>query len=487
MEIIRNPPNAASLMMSARSFGNYDLAGALADLIDNSVKANAQNVWIRCLYDDGEPEVVIRDDGHGMSRDELHAAMRPASTNPTSERSPNDLGRFGWGLKTASFSQCRELIVLSTQDYRSSGAVWDLDNIDNWTMGVFSRTQSDRMLSSEFEKGHGTEVVWKKCDRLSEGRSLNSTNFNETIRIAGDKLALVFHRLIEGKSRKYRKLNIEINGTPLEPFDPFYSEHPACQVREKETITISKKRLVVQPYVLPHFSKLSEQEQDRLQGSEGIVRNQGFYVYRNDRLIIHGTWFGLAKHGDLSQLARISIDIPNSMDDLWKITVDKSDAQLPSALKKRLRQIVDGLKKKSARVYTGKGGNLGDNRSISVWARHAKHNEIKYSINKKHPVLQELLDSELSKEVYTALRLIEQNFPVSQFSNDASSKKTEIYQGEISRNELYRLLDLTIPKLMSDETHGQLEKVVEALRHTEPFDRYEGILNDYITKKGWLL
>lgn len=473
--------------MSARSFGNYDLAGALADLIDNSVKADAQNVWITCLYNDGEPEVVIRDDGHGMSRGELHAAMRPASTNPTSERSAKDLGRFGWGLKSASFSQCRELIVLSTQDYSSSGAVWDLDNIDNWTMGVFSRTQSDRMLSSEFENGHGTEIIWRKCDRLSEGSSLNNSNFNETIRIAADKLALVFHRLIEGKSRKYRKLNIEINGTPLEPFDPFYSEHPACQIREKETITISRKRLVVQPYVLPHFSKLSEQEYDRLQGSEGIVRNQGFYVYRNDRLIIHGTWFGLAKHGDLSQLARISIDIPNSMDDLWKITVDKSDAQLPSALKKRLRQIVDGLKKKSRIVYTGKGGKIGDNRSISVWARHAKHNEIKYSINKNHPVVQKILDSNLSSEVSTALRLIEQNFPVSEFSNDASSDNTEIYQGDISRNELYRLMDLTIPELMDGETHKKLGEAVKALKRTEPFDRYESIVDDYIAKKGWLL
>ena len=485
MEIIRNPPNAASLMMSARSFGNYDLAGALADLIDNSVKADAQNVWIRCLYNDGDPEVVIRDDGHGMSRNELHAAMRPASTNPTSERSANDLGRFGWGLKSASFSQCRELIVLSTQDYHSSGAVWDLDTIDNWTMGVFSRSQSDRMLTSEFQKGHGTEVIWRKCDRLSEGSSLNSSNFNETIRTAADKLALVFHRLIEGKSRKYRKLNIEINGTPLEPFDPFYSDHPACQIREKETITISRKRLVVQPYVLPHFSKLTEQEYDRLQGSEGIVRNQGFYVYRNDRLIIHGTWFGLAKHGDLSQLARISIDIPNSMDDLWKITVDKSDAQLPSALKKRLQQIVERLKTKSTRVYTGKGGKVGDSRSISVWARHAKNNEIKYSINKKHPLVQKILASDDDGDLRTALQLIEHNFPVSEFSNDASAENTEIYQGEFSKNELYRLLEQTIPALMVSDGQNRLKRTIEILKRTEPFNKNWAVVTDFLDKKGW--
>lgn len=487
MKSIRNPPNATSLMMSSRSFGNYDLAGALADLIDNSVKAQATNVWITCRYNDGEPKVVIRDDGHGMREEELQDAMRPASTNPTSERSANDLGRFGWGLKSASFSQCRELTVLSSQDYVLCGAVWDLDNIEDWTMGVYTSSQARELLTSPFEGGHGTEIIWQKCDRLSEGRSVNSNGFNEAIRIATDKLALIFHRLIEGKSRKYHKLNIVVNGIALGAYDPFYSEHPACQIREKETIVISRKRLEVQPYILPHHSKLSEDEYERMQGSEGIVRNQGFYVYRNDRLIIHGTWFGLAKHGELSQLARISINIPNSMDDLWKITVDKSDAQLPSALKKRLKQIVDGLKTKSGRVYRGKGGGLGDRGAISVWARHAKHNEIKYSINKKHPVLQKLLASDLASQVNVALQLIEHNFPVAEFSSDASSGRDEIYQGTFTRSEIRRLVDQTIPVLMVGEGRNSLDKTIEILKRTEPFDKNLKIVEEYIAKKGWQL
>ena len=472
-------------MMSARSFGNYDLAGALADLIDNSVKAQAKNVWITCRYNDGEPIVVIRDDGHGMSEEELHDAMRPASTNPTSERSANDLGRFGWGLKSASFSQCRKLTVLSSQDYVLSGAVWDLDNIEEWTMGVYTSRQAEDLLTSPFEGGHGTEIIWQKCDRLSEGRSVNSIGFNEVIRIATDKLALIFHRLIEGKSRKYHKLNIVVNGIALGAYDPFYSEHPACQIREKETIVISGKRLVVQPYILPHHSKLSEDEYERMQGSEGIVRNQGFYVYRNDRLIIHGTWFGLAKHGELSQLARISINIPNSMDDLWKITVDKSDAQLPSALKKRLRQIVECLKTRSTRVHQGKGGNLYDRRAISVWARHVKHNEIKYSINKKHPVINKLLVSDLATEVNFALQLIQQNFPVAEFSTDASSERDQIYQGTFSRSEIVRLLDQTIPEVMANAGQDSLKRTLDILKRTEPFNKNWKIVEEYIAKKGW--
>ena len=91
---IENPPDACSLMTSARSFGNYDLAGALADLIDNSLKARAHNVELLCLFNGGAPEVRVTDDGHGMSEAELHTAMRPANQNPLEERSPDDLGRF---------------------------------------------------------------------------------------------------------------------------------------------------------------------------------------------------------------------------------------------------------------------------------------------------------------------------------------------------------------------------------------------------------
>ena len=124
MEFTRNEPDAVSLMTSARSFGNYDLPGALADLIDNSIKAQARNIWITCLFNVGDPKVTVLDDGYGMTLKELHAAMKPASTNPLAERSPDDLGRFGWGLKSASFSQCKRLTVITNKNGVTSGAEW---------------------------------------------------------------------------------------------------------------------------------------------------------------------------------------------------------------------------------------------------------------------------------------------------------------------------------------------------------------------------
>ncbi len=141
MRFEENPPDAASLMMSARSFGNYDLPGALADLIDNSIRAGAREVCLTCDFGGGSPEIRIRDDGHGMTAEELRRAMRPASANPLAERSPDDLGRFGWGMKSASFSQCTRLLVLTSRDGQVNGCLWDLEDVDGWRMGVLEQAE----------------------------------------------------------------------------------------------------------------------------------------------------------------------------------------------------------------------------------------------------------------------------------------------------------------------------------------------------------
>src|SRR5262249_23669210 len=161
--------------------------------------------------------------------------------------------------------------------------------------------------------------------------------------------------------------------------------------------------------------RLSEYE--RLGGDEGFLRTQGFYIYRNHRLIINGTWFRLAKHGELSQLVRISVELPNSLDHIWKITIDKSDAQLPARLKSRLKQIVDGLKARASRVFRSKGGRI-DTDDTTVWSRHARGGEIRYSINRKHPLIASLLgidDPKTKNAARAVIDVIEQSFPVIAF------------------------------------------------------------------------
>jgi len=475
-------------MMSARSFGNYDLAGALADLIDNSIKAKARTIRLLCLFNEGDPEIRVIDDGHGMSEDELQKAMRPASTNPCEERAPDDLGRFGWGLKSASFSQCRCLTVYTSQKGGFAGASWDLDSLDNWKMAIYSGKEVRNSCSEYLLKGDGTEVVWSKCDRLSEGKSLDQSQFNELIIHARNRLALIYHRYISGEVRG-KKLSIELNGLQVPEYDPFHRHHEATMQLECESLKMpGRKKITVQPYVLPHYSKLKPADLDKLSGDEGLLKNQGFYVYRNHRLIIFGTWFRLVRHGELSQLVRVSVDIPNSLDEIWKITVDKSDAQLPSVLRIRLKQIVDGLKRRSAKVFRSKGGKIHDSGKVSVWKRYVKSGEIRYEINRSHPLVTSLYvdaSEELQARLESALRVIEREFPVMNFGQDIASGTDSINQSVVSPDQFREFLAAALPGLLSD-AKGKINTMVDRIRNVEPFCSNWSYVEDFLVKEGWI-
>lgn len=487
MRYIKNPPDAASLMMSARSFGNYDLPSALADLIDNSIKAKARTVHLTCLLREGGPEVRIRDDGTGMTADELQKAMRPASTNPTAERSPDDLGRFGWGMKSASFSQCRRLTVLSHADGELSGAEWDLDNVDGWRMGVLNQGDIAAIAHPDVLGRKGTEIIWRDCDRLSENGRMQGDAFNELVSHARRRLALLFHRYLSGEAGT-RKLSISLNGQKIEPFDPFHRENNATQSLSPEEILFPDgSSISIKGYILPHFSKLALADYDRLGGEEGFVKNQGFYVYRNNRLIMNGTWFRLVRHGELSQLVRIAIDVPSSMDEMWKITVDKSDAQLPAVLRDRLRSLVQNLKRSSGEVFRSRGSRLPVKGKTPVWSKYARGGEIRYYVNREHPLIAALLegeDSEQATAAAAAITLIEQNFPVVTIGEDVVRAPDAINQSGFDPHSFVNMLDAALPLLLH-HAEGDMKRLRELLRVTEPYSSHVKIVEDHLQKKGW--
>ena len=486
-DYVSNPPSAKALMTSARSFGNYDLAAALADLIDNSIKAQASVVHIVARYGGDSPSVELVDDGVGMTRAELHAAMRPASADPDAERSPDDLGRFGWGMKSASFSQCKNLTVISkAAGEQITGARWDLDNIDDWQMAVLDSRACEALVSELAPiVDHGTSVKWANCDRLSEDGNLTETRFNELISEAANELSLIFHRYLTGRAKGRQAIEIRLNGNPIEAHDPFVENHPATQALEVEEMVFASGSVIVKPFVLPHFTKLTTVELERLGGQSGFIRNQGFYVYRNDRLIIHGTWFGLFKYGELSQLVRVSVDIPNTMDSWWKITVDKSDAQLPSALKSRLKSLMVRIKGRSVRVYRGRGGRIDRGDVESVWSRYARNGEIRYRINREHPSISSLLDGDAAEDARAALDLVEKFFPVSAFAADALERPQDIAQMFTSREEIIDQLQCAAPRLLAD-CAGDFRELRAVLAVTEPFCTHMTVVDDWLEEKKWI-
>ncbi len=438
---IANPPKASSLMNTARSFGNYDLAAALADLIDNSIQAKSTKISI--LFEPIESGLVvrIRDNGAGMNRDELVAAMRPASVNPESPRSLDDLGRFGWGLKSASLSQARVLTVVSWQRSNFTTAIWDIDNLEDWSMELLVGDEALNFLDAPPISNSGTEVIWTRCDRLLDQDISSSLDeqLNEKISHASKQLSLIFHRYLSGEARN--KLAIEMQGYLLKPLDPFMSNHSATQTIDEDRIKLrGKEEIAVQPFIIPHFSKLTVEERESLGGDEGLVRNQGFYVYRNKRLIIYGTWFRLMPHGELSQLMRVKVDLPNTLDTDWKITLDKSDAQLPVVLRTGLKELLKKFGKRSTSANRRKGVNLTIDKTEPVWKRVAYNGRIRYQINRDHPLIWELIaesqDSEITRE---ALKLIESYVPTEAMIKDQEENQLEQVQA-ITDPEIFEVL-----------------------------------------------
>jgi hypothetical protein len=472
---INNPPESAALMATARSFGNYDLAAALADLIDNSIKANAENISISFIPEADDVRVSIIDDGEGMDAETLIKAMRPASTHPDTERHPDDLGRFGWGLKTASLSQAKILTVVTWQQEQFYAARWNIDDIDDWAMDYLEDSEARNELTCDPESDSGTEVIWSNTDRLVDRE--HELDFDESLSYAISQarqhLSLIFHRFILGEGGA--KISISINGNPLQPVDPFMKSHPATQTLDLDVIKMPNgSKIEIQPYVLPHFSKLTHEEQSVLGGPEGMVRNQGFYVYRNRRLIIHGTWFRIVPHGELSQLTRVRVDLPNTVDHDWRITVDKSGAQLPTQLKRRLKEVIKKFNRKSVRVHRKKGVSLDRTNRTSVWLRIIKNGRIRYVVNRDHPMLTGLYDSfDDPRQVQgfkAILTLLESYFPTDAFVSDAEKTDSSLNQTLTSEEEFEALVMQCIINYRSEiDGKPSVTSFLDFLRKVEPF------------------
>ena len=350
------PPFAPVLMQSTRAIG-YSLEAAIADIIDNSIAAKAGKVQLS-FFPVGDAYVSILDNGTGMDDAQMNIAMQYGSKSPTETRDSSDLGRYGLGLKTASLSQCRVLTVISKQGDQVIGRRWDLDYVIKtgaWSLLILDKEDfaSVPHISDLYEQDSGTLVVWQNLDRLLMGEVDYEKSLGRKMDEVRQHLELVFHRYLSGESG-IKKLEIVFNGVKLKAADPFLIKK-SKQAMDTETLVIRGKRILVTPYILPHISKMTEEEKNQLGGKDGIRKRQGFYVYRNKRLLIWGTWFRMMRQGDLSKLARVMVDIPNDLDDLWTLDIKKSHAIPPAEVRNSLQTVIDRIADKSKRTWTFRG------------------------------------------------------------------------------------------------------------------------------------
>lgn len=477
-------PYASSLIESLRAFG-YDLPTALADLIDNSIYADATEIWIEFLWDGENSTVTITDNGRGMNDKDLVEAMRPGSKNPLEDRDANDLGRFGLGLKTASFSQCRCLTVRSkVKNGNTATRCWDLAYVaktNEWRLLDQSGIESDKFKRLATLVS-GTAVLWENMDHVVKGTDVkNEADHNiflERIEQVREHLAMVFHRFMEGRNA----LKIRLNEKMIEPWDPFLTSEKATQVLAEESLQIFKDRIIVIPYVLPHISKMDKDRHEAASGIKGWNAHQGFYVYRNKRMLVHGDWLGLpfAKEEHF-KLARILVDIPNSMDHEWDIDVRKSKARPPDALRPDLKRIAALTRRKASDIYRHRGKVVSRENSAShvfVWERKVKHGKTFYSVNRKHPLVAEILENsgELKKQINAMLRLLEETIPVTWIVMNNAEKPDQHsipFEGQASAQVMEVMKQIYAALLRSGQSPVA---ALERLRNMDPFEHYPALL-----------
>ena len=449
-------PSAASLLSSLRDIG-YNIETAIEDLIDNSITAKATAIEIRMMWNKGLPWVGILDNGKGISSSDLIQAMTLAGNNPLEERHEDDLGRFGLGLKTASFSQCKQLTVVTFNDGALSAAEMDLDEIiennhKGFRVGILedddinSLSLIDDTFPEFLPSKKGTLVLWRKMDRIDHFDHIDSRQkkFNSMRSSVKDRIQITFHRFMK-QEKSNPKIEITFNNDPLEHFDPF-NEKRNTELPPK-TLKLENKKFTAQAYILPHHSlpALGEDEYKKYALPGGYFMNQGFYVYRNRRLITRGTWLRMTHRSELTKLVRVRIDIPNSLDDLLRVNVMKSSLILPQTLKEQLNQVLDQITNAGIQVFRKRATRVISQIREPMWIRTKKDGKIFYQINQDSRLITSLTD-DLNDEEYDKFSLLikslESCFPTMPFFNDLANNPNELELPAISEDELVRVIDI---------------------------------------------
>ena len=484
-------PKPAALIESLRAIG-YNLPTAVADIVDNSISAEAKNIDIDFHWAGSNSWIRILDDGRGMSKLELSEAMRPGSQNPLEKRSIEDLGRFGLGLKTASFSQARRLTVASrSRDNGIQVREWDLDyveDVNEWRLLINPSADATLWRKPLQSRAAGTAVLWTNLDRITQGDQVIDASaharFNDAIDHVREYLALIFHRFLED-----RTIKISINNEAVQPWNPFFEHHPATYRTPVEEIPFGESSLLFRGYVLPHKDLLTREEFTMLGGLNGWNAHQGFYVYRNKRLLVFGDWLRLGAPSvwtreEHYRLARIRLDILNDADAEWHLDVKKSTARPPALVRNRLTDLADHVRAKARSVFAHRG-KYGKRSATTAsterpWLSTVRENRRVYTINREHPVVKAVIEAlpDKAPEVASMLRLLEETVPVEQIWLDTAEQSRDHaapYVGikfSIIKADMRRVVEFLVKTGINRQT------AIQRLHSIEPFDRYPKLINE---------
>ena len=462
----------------------YWTGTALADIVDNSISARARSVSIRFAWNGDASNVAILDDGVGMDAVGLDRAMRLGERSPLESRAVDDLGRFGLGLKTASFSQCRRLTVASMRDGLMNCLRWDLDVLASspdhgWHLLEGTEPGSEHFLEPLLAAGRGTLVLWERLDRIVTP-GFSEQNLLDLVDDVERHLAMVFHRYLAGARTL---LQIFLNGRSVEPWDPFIRNHSATWSSPLATISTQAGMVEVQCHVLPHRDHLTSQQEEAAAGPHGWTAQQGFHVYRNRRLLVAGSWLGLGQgrswtKEEAHRLARIRLDIRNSADADWKIDIRKSTASPPVGLRQELTRLAEDARARARKVFAHRGQprcvKRKPGRTVAqAWKAQHAASGIRYRIDHEHPAIRAVLDDagDLCGRIRAMLRVIEATVPVQRIWLDTSEGRETPrtgFAGEPSSEVQDVLMVIYRNLVLRKGVSPHLAR--EQLLHTEPFN-----------------
>lgn len=476
-ELVEKQFPAKALLTGLRAIG-YNFSTAVADIIDNSVSAQANTVRV---YSDplaATPFFCILDNGNGMSFAELNNAMLPGSDRTGKEDCELELGRFGLGLKSASLSQCREFIVASKKYGKINAMSFDLDEIENSNKLVLSVLDKNEIAELPYidelrEYDSGTLVVWEKFDKIESSSKSFEDSFRSAVAEAKKHVEFVFHRF-------YDDLEIYFNNKRIERRDPFLLGSFGRQQTGRTTrISIGESIITVTPYTLPFANTLTSEEKALLGNPKSIYDEQGFYIYRNKRLISWGNWMRMGIRSELNKLARIQVDIPSSLDEVWTLDVKKSSARIPDIIKNQIKAAVEDSVIRSRRT-TRFPGVKEQMPEVQVWDRVNLHEgQIKYQINREMPAIVALSNAlgESEKELLEiVLSQIESYLPKYRINNDNMDALTIVNSGEDVEDErLISEIEAIIAFFDSETRKSVFENIFMAENYQRLLPRKEEI------------
>ncbi|MEQ1597457.1 MAG: ATP-binding protein [Casimicrobium sp.] len=373
---LTNQPDATRLIYGLRDTG-YNFNTAAADIIDNSIAAEADEVNVLLeLRPDGRKFVCFGDNGKGMNQEMLFAAMRygaPARSNLAS------LGKFGLGLKTASTSVCLRLTVISKRDASDDYAklAWDLIHVEQeneWKMLSEPVTAEEREWFQELCGEKGTLVVWSKCDRLlsKEYDEPGGSQEKSAIKRLSDRLrehvALIYYRFLDPSDTRERNVTIRIDGVAVEAWNPFFPTraeqvlNDAQQILEVEMEDGSVETAHLKAWILPNQRDLDSDEK-----KVALITNrgQGFYIHREGRVIQQGGWLGVFGAVEPhTSLLRVEFDFNHKLDHAFKVDVKKSRILFDPALEDELKRRLQPAYREAGNRYRRREANAAVERGI---------------------------------------------------------------------------------------------------------------------------